>query len=106
MGVQKEQAVARREGPKKSGSGVDWSKVPGVATGVGTSWADCNPDLMCALVDAATRRGMAISFSATANGQAVSVTLLDGSARPKWYANNAEELERQLQFVLSLVTAG
>lgn len=103
MGANKEKAIAKREGPKEGGSGVQWDKIPHSVAGVGVDWNSADPALLASVVHLGTRAGMAVSFSATANGQAVSITLLDGGHRPKWYANNQEELDRLLPWLIDIL---
>jgi len=92
MGVTKSQATTRREGPKEKSSNVDWSAIGSGSASGGVSWNDADPVFLASVVYLGTRAGMAVSFSATANGQAVSVTFLDGPNRPRYYANTPQEL--------------
>jgi len=93
MSIAKAQAIAKREGPKTNGSKVDWNAVDGGDHSGGVTWNDADPVFVASVVYLATRAGMAVSFSATANNKAVSLTILDGPNRPKWYANTAAELD-------------
>lgn len=103
MGVQKTQVTSRQDKPKGSGSGVNWSQLGAASAGGGVDWSDADGALVARLIHSATRRGMAVSFSATANGKGVSITILDGGDRPKWYANTPEELDDLLNRLDDLV---
>lgn len=103
MGVTKEQVQQKAQRNDKKQSSMDWGSVAGAKTGAGVDWGDADPSLANSLVYHATRRGMAVSFSATANGQGVSITILDGGQRPKWYANTPEELNQLLETLTSFV---
>ncbi len=96
MGAMKDAATTRREGPKGKSSNVDWSQVGASMPGGGVAWSDADDSAVAALVDAATRRGMAVSFSAASSGKGVSITILDGPNRPKFYANTPNELQAVL----------
>lgn len=103
MGVMKQQATQGTKRDDKKSSGVDWTALANKGTADGVTWGDADPGLLSALIYSATRRGMAVSFSATANGAGVSLTILDGGDRPKWYANSDAELDTLLRAVLDLV---
>lgn len=105
MGVTKEQAQKQVARHDKKQSNVDWGSVAGAKTGAGVDWGDADPSLCNSLVYHATRRGMAVSFSATANGQGVSITILDGGQRPKWYANTPDELNTLIETLTDFVRA-
>lgn len=103
MGVTKEQSMARKGSSNGKHSGVDWSTLPNAGTADGVAWGDADPGLVSALLHAATRRGMAVSFSATSNGTGVSITILDGGERPKWYANSDAQLDELLRRLLDIL---
>lgn len=103
MGVMKQLTTAQREGQKQKGAGVDWNAAMGGSPSGGVSWNDADPVFVASVIYLATRAGMAVSFSATANNQAVSITFLDGPNRPKYYANTPaglNELMRRLNDVV------
>lgn len=99
MGVSKAQATAKREGRKENGSTRNWEQVTGASVLGGVSWNDADPIFLASVIYLATRAGMAVSFAATANNQAVSITILDGPNRPRWYANTPEELNVLLRML-------
>ena len=103
MGITKQQSHERKAKHDSKASGIDWGAVGGGGSAHGVDWGDADPSLTNSLVYAATRRGMAVSFSATANGTGVSVTILDGGDRPKWYANDPEQLDQLLRSLVQLV---
>jgi hypothetical protein len=104
MGVTKEQAISKPGARKGTGSGLDWGKMAATPIGRGVDWGDADNALVSKLIHMATRRGMAVSFSATASGQAVSVTILDGGDRPKWYADSPEQLDTVLESLIQLLS--
>ena len=68
--------------------------------GRGVTWADSPADDLVALVDAVTRTGAAISLSSTRDRRSVSITILDGPDKPKFYAATREELDSLIRRLL------
>lgn len=60
--------------------------------GHGVNWADVDAGELKALVVAITAHGAAASFSEGRDHRSVSVTVLDGPERPKFYASSPAEL--------------
>lgn len=69
------------------------------STGVVT-WGDADCDLLRRLLVNATRQKMAVSLAATADLRGVSITILDGGERPKWYANTPDGLNKRLAWLV------
>ena len=101
MSITKRAQEAHKPPVKGKASGVDWGQVNGATGENRVSWNDADGNLVAWLIYSATRRGMAVSFSATASGQAVSITILDGGDRPKWYANSAGQLDALLKDLIA-----
>lgn len=71
------------------------ARPPGSQTGV--CWADADPALLLAAVIAVTARGAGFSLSESRDHCAVSITVLSGQDRPKFYAANLTELNELLR---------
>lgn len=79
-------------------NGSRWADDTADLGGVGWDTVDC-PLLKRVLV-LATRQKMAVSLAATADNRGVSITILDGSDRPKYYCNTAAELDKRLEWLI------
>lgn len=66
------------------------------------TWAVCDPGLLAEAVTTWTDQGNAITFGLTSDGGAVSVTMLAGGDRRKFYASSLEELEDLLKRICAL----
>jgi hypothetical protein len=65
--------------------------------GHGVTWEDCDADSFKATAVAITRAGAAFSISEGRDHRSVSVTILDGPERPKFYASSPTELDSLLR---------
>lgn len=74
-----------------------WHQSETSPLGRGVTWADAPADLLCSLAAAVTSTGAALSLSATRDNRGVSLTILDGPDRPKFYASTPQELESLLR---------
>lgn len=61
------------------------------------TWAQADAVLLRDVIEAVTSTGAAISLSATRDQRGVSITILDGPDRPKFYASSPEELKSLLR---------
>lgn len=59
-------------------------------------WRDADKDQLHLAVDAVTGLGYALILGRTADGGALSITVLAGDTRPKIYADSAEQLRERL----------
>lgn len=65
--------------------------------GHGVTWQDAEPALLGAALQAVTGAGAAFSCSAARDYRSVSITILDGPAKPKFYASTPGELNSLLR---------
>lgn len=91
----------KRSKPTES-AGSRWAATVADAGGVG--WDTADYVLVKRLTVLATRQKMAVSLAATADNRGVSITILDGSERPKWYANTTEELNARLEYLIGVLS--
>lgn len=70
-----------------------WLEKEHGSLGRGVTWQDAPAERIKALIDVVTRTDAAISFSAGRDHRSVSVTILAGPDRPKFYASTPAELE-------------
>lgn len=99
MGVSKQQAFNASPAGKQQKARKDWSDATASTGGGLCCWGDADPERVLEVINRATRQGMGVSFSATANGTGVSVTILDGPDRPKWYMNTPEDINSKLEWL-------
>jgi hypothetical protein len=65
--------------------------------GHGVTWEDADAGELKLTVAAVTRAGAAFSLSEARDHRSVSVTILDGPERPKFYASSPDELSSLLR---------
>lgn len=62
-------------------------------------WADLDPQVVLAAIEAATALGAGLILGRTSDGGAVSVCILAGDTKPRIYASSVEEAHRRLRQV-------
>ncbi len=65
--------------------------------GHGVTWVDCDAESLKKTAVAITSAGAAFSLSESRDHRSVSVTILDGPDRPKFYASSPAELDSLLR---------
>lgn len=74
-----------------------WESLKKRADGSGISWAWAGPEDLQATIVSATEAGVALLFSKTSDGGALSLLVLTGGEPIKMYPSDAAELNENLQ---------
>jgi len=72
--------------------------------GAATLWGLVNPNILHGAVTCVTARGDGLILSYTADGGALSITVLAGANKPRFYPATVEEAERVLNAIADWAT--
>lgn len=76
---------------------VPWLQQEHDGLGHGVNWSDVNAESLKETLVAVCKAGAAFSLSEGRDHRSVSITILDGPDRPKFYASTPEELHSLLR---------
>lgn len=85
-----------------NGRARDFSRIDAGNVDNGLSWHDVDSESIRAAIDAVTRGGGALLFSTSSDGGILTVMVLDGEQKPKYYPKSAEHAERILAQIENL----
>jgi hypothetical protein len=66
------------------------------------TWSDANPELLASAIATATEDGVALLFSKTSDGGALSIHVLAGTSTHKLYPATPLELSEALQLIVKI----